>query len=147
MTSVLEYALIQELETIRARKRNRMKMNILVSSSLHHLIPLNHPVQTSASAVWTPLLSTSWQEGKCQAYCNKTQLQRWQKFRKKMGMNFSLASSSLHLLITSSPHPFIPSSLHLFIPSSPSPSYHKTLHIRLRDLISTEDDQTLDDVA
>ena len=57
MSGVLEYAPIQELETIRARKRNRMKMNILVSSSLHHLIPLNHPVQTSASAVWTPLLS------------------------------------------------------------------------------------------
>ena len=38
MSGVLEYAPIQELETIRARKRNRMKMNILVSSSPHHFI-------------------------------------------------------------------------------------------------------------
>jgi hypothetical protein len=50
MSGVLQYDPTPELETIKARKRNRMKMNILVSPSLHHFIPLNHPVQTSASA-------------------------------------------------------------------------------------------------
>jgi hypothetical protein len=75
----------------------------LVSSSLHLLISLNHPVQIALALYWTPLLSlrAGGEISSVLQYAPTPALEKFKKENEKEnGNEFSLVSSS--------PHPLIP---------------------------------------